>query len=623
MNRREVDSFSGESPPPPVEIAFLADRGAPLSALRRAARVARQQGVSADRALLAEQILDETVFYRLLAAELGVAFFGEACDLAPDSRATLDAGYARLRAPRDGALWLFAPEGPQILRLMTVARRESAASPRFAITTRSALRDGVRRTMGPEAARQAAFSAERIDPELCARDSLRARWPLIIASAGVALLLAGLLGPVPGVALICALILGAGFMASAALRLLACAASFAQVRREACETALPALEDHLLPEFTVIVALYREARVAPQLVRAVESFDYPRAKLDVKFVVEADDAATAAALRACTPRASFEIVVAPPGAPRTKPRALNIAAPLGRGDLIAVFDAEDVPHPQQLRRAASLFARLPPSIACLQASLVIDNDGENWKTALFALDYAALFDVYNKGLSALRLPLFLGGSSNHFRRAALCEIGYWDAFNVTEDADLGLRLARAGYEARAFASETYEEAPTVFAALVRQRTRWLKGWMQTALAHLRFPGRFVADLGPRRAFAVATMFVGGVIGPLLGPFFALRLAWAAWSGQLFAGATTFERVLGGAWCALALAGATAIFWPLLLGLRRRSLARRRGFIVLLPLWLLMLTIAAWRAAGELWRAPFHWDKTEHGQSARVRRKATA
>lgn len=622
MNPREVDSFSRDAPPPPVEIAFLADCGAPIAALRHAARVARRQGVSADRALLAEQILDETVFYRLLAAELGVAFFGEARDLAHDSHATLDAGYARLLAPRDGALWLFAPEGPQILRLMSAARPRTTAPPRFAITTRSALRDGVRQAMGSAAARQAAFSAERIDPELCARDSLRARWPLVIASAVTALLLLGLLGPAPGVALLCALILGSGFMASAGLRLLACAASFSQQRREARETALPDLDDCSLPEFTVIVALYREAKVARQLVRAIESFDYPRAKLDVKFVVETDDAATAAALRACVPRMPFEIVVAPPGAPRTKPRALNVAAPLGRGDLIAVFDAEDVPHPQQLRRAASLFARLPHSVACLQASLVIDNDGENWKTALFALDYAALFDVYNKGLSALRLPLFLGGSSNHFRRAALCEIGYWDAFNVTEDADLGLRLARAGYEARAFASETYEEAPTIFAALVRQRTRWLKGWMQTALAHLRFPGRFVAELGPRRAIAIGTMFMGGVIGPLLGPFFFLRLAWAASSGQLFAGATGFERALGAAWCVLALAGAAAIFWPIALGMRRRSLDRRRRFIVLLPLWLTMLTIAAWRAAYELWRDPFHWDKTEHGQSARVRRKAT-
>lgn len=620
MNRREVDSFS-EGEQLPVEIAFLAGRGAPLPTLRRAAAIARRQGVSADRALLAEDLFDETTFYRSLAAELGVPFLAEAADLASDCHTTLEAGYARLRTPQVGARWLFAPEGPQILRLMNFARSGDTTSPRFALTTRSAFRAGVRRAMGPAAARRAAFSAERIDPELSARDSLHARWPLIFASGGVLALLLGLLGPMPGVALICAFILGAGFMANATLRLLACAASFAQLRREAREAAEPLLDDYQLPEFTVIVALYREASVARQLVRAIESFDYPRAKLDVKFVVETDDDATAAALAACAPRAPFEIIVAPPGAPRTKPRALNVAMPLARGELIAVFDAEDMPHPRQLRQAASLFARLPLRIACLQASLVIDNDGENWKTALFALDYAALFDVYNKGLSALRLPLFLGGSSNYFRRVALCEIGYWDAFNVTEDADLGLRLARAGYESRAFASGTCEEAPTGFAPLVRQRTRWLKGWMQTALAHLRYPGRFVTELGARNALAVTIMFVGGVIGPLLGPFFALRLGWAVWSGHLFHDATGFDRVLGIAWVALALAGAAALFWPLALGMKRRALGRRRLFILCLPLWLMMLTIAAWRALFELWRDPFHWEKTEHGQSPRVRRKA--
>lgn len=135
----------------------------------------------------------------------------------------------------------------------------------------------------------------------------------------------------------------------------------------------------------------------------------------MKFVVEIDDEATPAALRAHAPRAPNEIVIAPKGAPRTKPRALNVAMPLARGSLVAVFDAEDVPQPDQLRRSAALFASLPPDIACLQASLVIDNAPENWMTALFAMDYAALFDVYNRGLAALGLPLFLGGTSNHFR----------------------------------------------------------------------------------------------------------------------------------------------------------------------------------------------------------------
>ena len=285
-----------------------------------------------------------------------------------------------------------------------------------------------------------------------------------------------------------------------------------------------------MPVYTIVIALYREARIAQQLSQAIDSLNYPRAKLDVIFVVEIDDHDTAAALHAAAPQTPYEIVIAPKGAPRTKPRALNVAMPLARGALVAVFDAEDVPQPEQLRRAAALFATLPPEIACLQASLVIDNARQNWMTALFAMDYAALCDVYNRGLSTLALPIFLGGTSNHFRIEPLREIGFWDAFNVTEDADLGLRLARAGYDVRTFGSDTYEEAPGDFVALARQRTRWLKGWMQTALPHCRHPLRLIADLGPRRAGAVMAMFFGGVLGPLLGAFLrgALSIRRALW-----------------------------------------------------------------------------------------------
>ncbi len=233
-----------------------------------------------------------------------------------------------------------------------------------------------------------------------------------------------------------------------------------------------------MPIYTLIVPLYREARVALQLARAIDRLDYPRAKLDVIFVVEQDDRATARALARNGPRTPHQILIAPDGAPRTKPRAMNIAAPFARGALLAVFDAEDLPEPRQLRRAAALFARLPARVACLQASLCIDSCAHNWLTAHFALDYAALFDVFNKGLGAMGLPIFLGGTSNHFRIEALREVGLWDAYNVTEDADLGLRLARAGYIVKTFDSQTFEEAPLTFKDLLDQRTRWLKGWMR-------------------------------------------------------------------------------------------------------------------------------------------------
>ncbi|WP_442754483.1 glycosyltransferase family 2 protein [Methylocystis sp. JAN1] len=336
----------------------------------------------------------------------------------------------------------------------------------------------------------------------------------------------------------------------------------------------------------------------------------------MKFVVERDDEETAAALRLHRPRAPHEILVAPEGAPRTKPRALNIAMPLARGSHVAVYDAEDIPDGRQLRRAASLFAAAPKDVACLQASLVIDNGALNWMTGMFALEYAALFDVHNKGLAALGLPLFLGGTSNHFRFEALREIGFWDAYNVTEDADLGLRLARAGYVARTFDSHTFEESPADFRALVKQRTRWLKGWMQTAIAHCRHPARLFADLGPKRALAALAMFVGGILGPLIGPLLAGRLVYDALFGALLAPNTPFETACSALWCFVAVSGAAALLAPLLIGMRRRKLETHWPALLGAPLWLLMLSVACWRAVFELWRKPFHWEKTEHGLTMR-------
>lgn len=612
MSRPLVDSFSSlplVSRPPPVEIAFLLRHGVSLARLDLAAAIARRQGVPADRALIAEGLLSETCFYRALAAELGVPFLERPVRVTPEGMQSIVDGYARLRAPVDGAHWVFAPCGAAILRLLSL-RRLSDEPLLYALTTPTQLTAAVRGAAPEQAAQRAAFSAERVDHELSARASLRARRPLFYASLLLAFLLGGVFSPVAEVACGSALLLAVAFLASIVLRLSACVASFAPSPR------FPRLDDSALPDYTIVIALYREARVVPQLARAIDALDYPRAKLDVKFVVEIDDHATTVALRAHAPQAPHEIVVAPKGAPRTKPRALNVAMPLARGALVAVFDAEDVPQPEQLRRAAALFAILPPEIACLQASLVIDNARQNWMTALFAMDYAALFDVYNRGLAALDLPLFLGGTSNHFRIAPMREIGFWDAFNVTEDADLGLRLVRAGYGVRTFDSDTYEEAPEDFVALTRQRTRWLKGWMQTALAHCRHPLRLIADLGPRRAGAVMAMFFGGVLGPLLGPFFAARFIYDGLCGELLRLNGGVEILLTLLWCSVAALGAGSLFWPLWLGIKRRKLGSHWRALPLLPLWLAMLTFAAWRALLELWLRPFHWEKTEHGFSVR-------
>jgi cellulose synthase/poly-beta-1,6-N-acetylglucosamine synthase-like glycosyltransferase len=206
--------------------------------------------------------------------------------------------------------------------------------------------------------------------------------------------------------------------------------------------------------------------------------DWPRDRLDIKLVLEAGDRATVAAIRRRVASASYEIVIVPPIGPRTKPKALSYALAFARGEFVTVYDAEDRPHPLQLREAHAAFCRAGRDLACLQSSLVIDNGETSWLARLFTIEYAALFDGLLPALAKLGMPLPLGGTSNHFRRAALEAVGGWDPFNVTEDADLGIRLARFGYRAATIALPTLEEAPADLGPWIRQRTRWFKGWMR-------------------------------------------------------------------------------------------------------------------------------------------------
>ena len=233
-----------------------------------------------------------------------------------------------------------------------------------------------------------------------------------------------------------------------------------------------------LPIYTIVVALYDEASAVPGLVAALRELDYPAEKLQVIFVLEPDDTATREALLQLDPGAPFEILIAPDLGPRTKPKALNAALALAKGTFIAVFDAEDRPARDQLHRALDAFLGNGSDIACVQARLTIDNTRDSWLARLFTAEYAGQFDVLLPGLAQLRLPLPLGGSSNHFRTEALREAGGWDPYNVTEDADLGMRLARLGYRAAVIDSTTYEEAPARIKPWIRQRTRWFKGWMR-------------------------------------------------------------------------------------------------------------------------------------------------
>lgn len=580
----------------PPDIAFLHEHGIRFALLRAAAHDAKRQGVDAREALLAAGGVTDTLFYGSLAHHVDASFRTDLPLLDPraDALCALRDGRVRLA---DGT-WLLAPTGSALRQLLDGARAPDLLPRCIAITTPAHLEALVLRRAGASLARRASLALPVLEPALSARGALNA-WSAGVA-LGTAVVAAALSLLVPTML---AVLVGALFLAAVCFRWLVSAAGLSDRPYE----EPPRQADADLPRYTVLVPLYAEATMVPVLIRRLRALDYPAAKLEILMLVETDDVVTRAALAAAPRPPWMRVVAVPPGEPRTKPRALNVGLALARGALITVYDAEDRPHPDQLRMAASRYATAPPRLACLQARLAIAH-GRHLLPRLFALEYAALFDLYNVGLARLGLPLPLGGTSNHFRARALHDVGGWDAWNVTEDADLGLRLARFGYDIDVLGSTTYEEAPTRLPVWIRQRRRWTKGWMQVALILARDPS-VARDLGPRRGGAVALMLVNLVVGPLATP---PVLALAAW--QLYRGG--FAGIAAPLALGVPLIAIVSTLWCGRAGLRRRRLD---GLVLALPLLLpyqLMIACAAWGGLWDLVRRPYHWRKTPHGDEAR-------
>jgi cellulose synthase/poly-beta-1,6-N-acetylglucosamine synthase-like glycosyltransferase len=338
----------------------------------------------------------------------------------------------------------------------------------------------------------------------------------------------------------------------------------------------------------------------------------------VLLIVEADDDETRAAVARLATAPLFEIVVVPPGEPRTKPKALTYALAFARGDLVVVFDAEDRPEPDQLRKAAAAF-RERPQLGCVQARLTPDNEG-SWFARMFTLEYAANFDVLLPALADWGAPMPLGGTSNHFPRALLEKVAAWDPYNVTEDADLGIRLARFGYRSATIFSRTYEEAPVTFRQWLPQRRRWIKGWMQTVALSLgdRIPRGLRLPLV--RQLAVHGILSAGVLGLLLYPVSLITVTWAVIA--VANGRWPLEPEL---WPLLALnfgnlvAVLAAAVISALRGLGAAGARHLAWHIPFLPLYWALMSFAAWQALFQFFRRPSEWEKTAHGV-ARDRRK---
>jgi cellulose synthase/poly-beta-1,6-N-acetylglucosamine synthase-like glycosyltransferase len=370
-----------------------------------------------------------------------------------------------------------------------------------------------------------------------------------------------------------------------------------------------------LPVYTVLVPLYNEPAIATQLMGALAALDYPRDRLDVKVLLEVDDAATIDAIRAADGALDVELLIVPVSQPRTKPKACNFGLSRARGELVTIFDAEDLPDPLQLRKAVVAFGR-HPELACLQARLSYHNPDQNMLTRWFAAEYELWFTLLLPGLASMGAPIPLGGTSNHIRRSILEDVGAWDAHNVTEDADLGVRLHRHGYRVGVLDSVTFEEANSDAINWVKQRSRWYKGYLQTWLVHLRHPRRLVAEVGWRQ-FIAFNLFVGGTpLLALLNPvFWAMTILWFVrqppWVAELFPAPIYYAGTV----CFVL--GNVSVIYANLLG---AQIARRPNLVLaalLSPIYWLLMSAAAAKATVQLIHAPSYWEKTTHGLDRRL------
>jgi glycosyltransferase XagB len=586
--------------------------------LRAAEARARELGIGADQVLILWGVVDEEAYLQRLAFHTGVAIenfseIGRGKSLLRDRHILQAAEFGLIRLRRHGhPTWTLAPRHLAARRLCRLVATYPDLTERLRLASSSRLHQFLLHQTDDVLGRAAANGLRRRFPRMSAAPATvkGPRWRRHLQRLKGPLGIAALMLLPPILALDAwSTALAIWFLLFVGLRLLG---SFVPRLPQKKMQRLP---DHRLPVYTVIAALYREAKSVGPLMQAIDALDYPREKLQVILALEPNDLATRAAIARLGPMPHVQVLIASTTGPQTKPKALNCALPFARGSFTAVFDAEDRPDPSQLRAALDAFRSHDTDVACAQASLCIDNNNkDSWLSRTFAAEYAGQFDVFLPGLAAMRTPLPLGGSSNHFCTSVLREVGGWDAWNVTEDADLGFRLARFGYRSVTFDSTTKEEAPIRFKAWLGQRSRWMKGWMKTWGVHMREPRRLWREAGPRGFLALNIIIGGNVLTALAYPILVIEIA-----AYLL---TNFTVSLAPLHIATFTTGFASTVLIGLMGLARRGRLRSGWVLALTPFYWGCLSIAAWRALWQLWRDPYRWEKTEHGLTKSQQTTAT-
>lgn len=620
LNPLGHDLFSFLEMPPQEsdEAAFLKTLGLGKPYIQEFTDRALRNGSTFEAELLQSGTVTEDAYFGAFARFLRLPFLAELDNtLVVDTPSLdfqlLDTRMVRL-SPKDAVPYLaMVPDVGSIERLKQVLEKTPGIGTDLVVTTPTALRKAVWQAGAERRTRQTVNALFDARPHYSARITLHGKQGFLLGVGTTLLACLLLISPAMTFHLL-HILTAALYMAAILFRLV-------PLRTRPDRRTLKLVEqsrDEPLPVYTIMVALYREDAVVEQLVTALNRLDWPKSRLDIKLVCEADDTTTIAAMERLRPGPQFEIVAVPPSLPRTKPKALTYALSGARGEFIAIYDAEDRPHPKQLREAYMRFLGGSDRLACLQAPLIISNAHASWITSSFSLEYSALFRRMLPMLARMRMPLPLGGTSNHFRTSILHEVGAWDPYNVTEDADLGMRLYRLGYYSDVISYQTLEDAPTDLSIWMAQRSRWFKGWLQSWLVMMRSPLRVAREMG-WKAYMVFHLLIGGMLlSSLTHPLFILYLLMVS-KTLLLEGpdALSLSELLLAGIDTLNMAGSYAIF--LLMG-TRAMIEHERGMVgrrwLATPAYWLLLSAAAWRAVYELRYKPFVWNKTPHKPSVK-------
>jgi cellulose synthase/poly-beta-1,6-N-acetylglucosamine synthase-like glycosyltransferase len=535
--------------------------------------------------------------------------------VAMDPRRLTSELWMPIRRLGDGSMIVATAEPPTSERATALANALQAPV-RLVVTTDWDIRKCVSRLFADQILDEAVLGLWQRDESHSARKVLNNAQRVVVIGFLVVIAEGFLLAPV-GTAVVISGTVGLGFLVSVFFKFAICMfGSRYEYAESVTHDEVAALRDDELPLYTILVPAYREANVVGALIANLSKLDYPPEKVEILLLLEADDDETRQAAMAARPPDNVTIVTVPPGQPQTKPKACNVGLFLARGEFLVIYDAEDRPETEQLKAALVAFRRADEKQVCVQAALNYFNAEENALTRMFTLEYSFWFDYMLPGLEALELPIPLGGTSNHFRTEALRRLGGWDPFNVTEDADLGIRSAALGETVGVISSTTFEEANSEYPSFVRQRSRWIKGYLQTTLVHLRSPIELVRRTGWTKALGFA-LLVGGT--PL--SFLCVPPLYLLFAITMIIGPKQIAPYFPGwvLWVSIAclIVGNAMMIYVSMMGVFKR---KRYGLVLwalLNPLYWLLHSLAAYKALWQLIVKPHYWEKTEHGLTSDV------